>query len=133
MNLRHFMEFAIGVHDGALVCADGMSARFEGRFDVINGGLPAVALERTGFKKHIGLRGGEPFANVCGPWTRQGWPPVIERLRGVEAAGIRQPANSARGDACELPCNSIFLLKHVGFRDEQAHKFLADVSESDEG
>jgi len=58
------VKFAIGVNDRTFVGANGMRARFERGFDVLDGGMTVVAIERTGFKEDVGLRSMEPFTNI---------------------------------------------------------------------
>ena len=66
MHLRQFAEFAIGVDDRAFVGADGMRAGLECRFDVLDGGVAAVAIKRASFEKDVGLGSMEPFTGIGG-------------------------------------------------------------------
>jgi len=66
MQLGEFVKFAKGVDDWAFVGADSMRAGFESRFDVLDGRMAVVAVERTGFEKDVGLGSMEPFTGIGG-------------------------------------------------------------------
>ena len=132
MQLGEFAELAIGVDYRAFVGADGMSAGFERRFDVADGRLAVVAIERTGFEKNVGLGSMEPFTNVCRLRRCRRRPMVIQRVFRVQAIGIGDPADAARRDAGEFPGDCVVPLEDFFFGGDKADEFLTDVAESDE-
>jgi hypothetical protein len=132
MERGEFVEFAIGVDDRTFVGADSVSAGFERRYDVLDSGMAATAVERTGLKENVGLGRMEPFSNICG--LHGGWrrPRVIQQIVNVKTLGVGDPADTARSDAGELPRDCVVPLKNFFLRREQADEFLADIAESDE-
>lgn len=131
MKVGEFAEVAIGVDDGAFVGADGVSAGFERRFDVLDSGMAVVPVKGAGFEKNVGLRSMEPFANICGLRRCGRRPMVIERVFSAQAIGVGDPANTARSYTCEFPRDCVVPLKDFFFCGKKAEKFLADVAESD--
>jgi hypothetical protein len=63
-----------------------------------------------------------------GGWGRRA---IGDELRRIEARGIGQPAEAARGEAGEPPLDAEVAAKLRGLVDEQANEFLADVSVAD--
>ena len=96
VGVREIAKFSIGVNDGAFVGADGVGAGFERGFQVVNGGVAAVAVERGGFEKDVGARGAEPVADVVRrfPCRRRG-KAILKQCVGIEAGGIGDPSEAA--------------------------------------
>ena len=53
------------MHDRAFVRGDRVSAMLQRRFQVFDGRLAGLEVERTGFEEYIGARILEPFADVA--------------------------------------------------------------------
>jgi len=58
---------------------------------------------------------------------------ATERGERVEAFGIGDPAEAARGDAGEPPTNVIFAAQFAFLGDEQAQQGTPHVPEADDG
>jgi hypothetical protein len=52
---------------------------------------------------------------------------------GVQAFGIGNPAETARGDAGEAPADVVFAAEFAFFGDEQAEEGATHVPEADDG
>src|SRR5579885_3150101 len=53
------------MHNRALVGRDSVRAVFQGRADVVDGGLARLWIERSEFKEHVGPRSGKPFTYIA--------------------------------------------------------------------
>jgi hypothetical protein len=80
---------------------------FEGGADVVYGGLAVFHVEGRGFEEDVGLGGGEPVANVRRLWIRfparghecPRYTGLSHTGFGIQAVGIGDPAQAARGDS----------------------------------
>lgn len=108
----------IVVDQGSFVGSDGMSAGFERGDEMVDGGLAVLHVERTGFEKHIRFAAFEPFADVLRR-VRDLREMPGERGNGIQALGIGNPADAARGDAGEAPAEIVFAAEFTFFGDEQ--------------
>ncbi|HUJ31743.1 MAG TPA: hypothetical protein VLY23_10725 [Candidatus Acidoferrum sp.] len=127
-------KFAVGVDDRTFVRADGVRAGFERGLEMGDGGLAGETVERSGFEDDVGLGLFEPLADVLrrGPLRRLGEMAEQQGL-GVEAVRIGDPADAARGYACEFPFNGVVVAETRFLGAKEANEFLADVAEADEG
>ena len=120
--------------DGAFVGGYRVGALFKGSFEMIDGGLAVVGVERTGFEDDVGADAFEPLAGVSrsGSWVLRG-PVIVEDSERVQAVGVGEPARAAGGYAGEAPADVVAPAEFGLFGDEQAQKGAADVAETDQG
>jgi hypothetical protein len=99
---------------------------------MIDGGLAGMRVERAGLEENVSFGAFEPLADVarrigglrkmaaqCGDW--------------IEAFGLSDPAETARGDAGEPPANVVFAAQFAFLGDEQAQQGAPYVPEADDG
>jgi hypothetical protein len=56
----------------------------------------------------------------------------LENFDGIEAVGVGDPADAARGEAGEAPGDAVIVDERGFFCGEKAEEFAADVAEADE-
>ena len=121
------------MHDRAFVGGDRVGAVIERGFEVLDGGLASLEIQRTGFEDYVGAGTLEPFANVT--WRlcvlRRG-PVIVEDSQRVETVGIGEPAAAACGDAREAPANVIAAPQFDFFGDKLTNESAADVAKADD-
>ena len=118
-------QFAVGMDDGALVSSDGVSSVLEGGADVVHGGLAIFHVEGRGFEEDVGSGGGEPFADVlsigktCAKiWIRfrlfAGGGARATYFVWVQALGVGNPSQTARGDAGDAVSDPVAVAQFLG-------------------
>ena len=121
------------MHDRAFVGGDGVSAMLERGFEVLDGRLAGLDVERTGFENYVGAGTFEPFANIArGLCVLRRGPVIIEDGQRVEAVGIGEPPAAARGDTREAPADVLAAAQFDFFGDKLANESAADVAEADD-
>jgi hypothetical protein len=121
------------MHDRTFVGGDGVGAMLERGFEVLDGGLAGLEVERTGFEDYVGAGTVEPFANIArGLCLLQRGPVIVEDSQRVEAVGIGEPAAAACGDTREAPADVIAAAEFDFFGDELANESAADIAEADD-
>src|SRR6202030_1714183 len=108
----------------------GVSPQLQRRFDMVDGRLAALHIQRARLKKYIGLGVLQPFTHVAGehPMVRRRPTPTQYRQR-VQSVRIGKPAVAPGGHAGESPAHVITPPNFRFFRDKQAQKCLAHISE----
>jgi len=109
-----------------------MRAGFERGDEMIDGGLAGLGVEGTGFEEDISFGAFEPFADVA---RRSGGRREMAAERGdrVEAFGVGDPAEAARGNAGEAPADVVFATEFALLGDEEAQEGATDVPEAYDG
>ena len=135
-------EFAVGVHDGALVGGDGVGSVLEGGADVGDGGLAVVHVEGGGFEEDVGLGGGEPGADVACDGTAGAriWSDfrlfagrsARATYIGIDSVWVGDPSQAAGGDAGDAVGNAVAVAEFLGAIFEKADEGPVDVAEAEE-
>jgi hypothetical protein len=121
------------MHDRAFVGGDRVGAMLERGFEVLDGGLAGLEVERTGFENYVGAGTFEPFANIArGLCVLRRGPVIVEDGQRVDAVGIGESPAAARGDTCEAPADVITAAHFDFFGDKLANESTADVAEADD-
>jgi len=101
------------------VGTDGVGAGFERGNEVVDGRLPGLCVQRADFEEYVGFGAFEPFADVA-RWIRGLREMAAQSGDRVQAFGLGNPAEAARGDAGEAPANVVFAAQFAFLGDEQA-------------
>jgi hypothetical protein len=130
---RQGRQFLERVDDRSFVGGDRVRAQLECGFDVLDGRLTGLRVERTGFEHDIGARTLEPLANIA----RRGLlvlsrPMIIENREGIQTVGIGKPTTAPCGYAGEAPADIVAPSQFCFLGDEQAQEGATHVAEADD-
>jgi hypothetical protein len=107
-------------------------AVLERRYQMINGGLAGLCIQRGSLEKNVGASALQPLANVTRRLGLRRWKMPVENRERIQAIGVRDPANTARGQAGQAPTHIVAAAEFRLFRNEKAKKGTPDISESDQ-
>src|SRR5579875_119589 len=117
------------MHNRALVGRDSVRAVFQGRADVVDGGLARLWIERSEFKEHVGPRSGKPFTYIA-QRLRRCWQIARQQRRNVEAPRVGEPAQAPRRHAGQSPLYAVAPTQFWRLRQQMTGQRAPDVTKT---